>query len=128
METKINIDAIPDEIGNKFKTINGESIFGEGNIVVGVDISNLASKEELQNLQNEIITNEEITAAAFNDVNERINAISENVSGTTVTKEELGSTVETIKNIIVENEEITATAINDLNTRLAALEAAIINL
>lgn len=56
METKINIDAIPDEIGNKFKTINGESIFGEGNIVVGVDTSNLATKEEINSLVNDAIT------------------------------------------------------------------------
>lgn len=34
METKINIDAIPDEIGNKFKTINGESLVGEGDITI----------------------------------------------------------------------------------------------
>lgn len=57
METKINIDAIPDEIGNKFKTINGESIFGEGNIVVGgVDISNLVTKEEVNSLVNDAIS------------------------------------------------------------------------
>lgn len=56
METKINIDAIPDEIGNKFKTINGESIFGEGNIVVGVDTSNLATKEEVNSLVNDAIS------------------------------------------------------------------------
>ena len=56
METKINIDAIPDEIGNKFKTINGESIFGEGNIVVGVDTSNLVTKEEVNSLVNDAIS------------------------------------------------------------------------
>lgn len=35
METKINVDAIPDEIGNKFKTINGESLVGKGDIKIG---------------------------------------------------------------------------------------------
>lgn len=39
METKININAIPDEIGNKFKTINGESLVGEGDITISGGVS-----------------------------------------------------------------------------------------
>lgn len=59
--------------GTNIKTINGEPILGEGNIVVNVDTSNLATKEEVTNLQNEVIANEEVVAAAFNEINERIN-------------------------------------------------------
>lgn len=65
-----------------------------------------------------IVENEEVTAAALNELNERINAISENVSGETATKVELQTAVGSLTNIILENEEITAAALNDLNRRL----------
>lgn len=114
--------------GTSIKTINGESILGEGNIVVNVDTSNLATKEEVTNLQNEVIANEEVTAAAFNEINDRINAISENVSGTTVTKEEFESTVTTINESIETKADATSTSesissleesVNEINTSLA---------
>ena len=82
------------------------------------DISHLATKDEVTSLTNEIIANEEVTAAALNELNERVNAISENVSGETATKVELQSAVESLTNTILENEEITAAALNDLDTRL----------
>lgn len=44
------------------------------------DLSNYATKDELQNLHNEVIADEEVVSAAFNDVNEKINAISEKMS------------------------------------------------
>lgn len=62
--------------------------------------------------------NEEVTAAALNELNERVNEISENVSGETATKVELQTAVESLTNTILENEEVTAAALNDLNTRL----------
>ena len=114
--------------GTNIKTINGESILGEGNIVVNVDTSNLATKEELATLQNEVIANEEVTAAALNDLNNRLGKLAENVQGETVTKEDFETAVDNVNNTILENEEITAAALVDLNTRLAALEAAIVNL
>lgn len=61
--------------GTNIKTINGESILGEGNIVVNVDTSNLATKEELTSLTNEMIANEEVVAAALNDLNTRLAAL-----------------------------------------------------
>lgn len=64
--------------GTNIKTINGESILGEGNIVVNVDTSNLATKEELATLQNEVIANEEVIAATLNDLNKRLKLL-ENV-------------------------------------------------
>lgn len=75
-----------------------------------VDASSLATKEELENLTNEILKNEEVVAAAFNDVNGRINAISENVSGTTVTKEEFESTVAIINESIATKADATSTS------------------
>ena len=65
-----------------------------------------------------MVENEEVTAAALNELNERVNAISENVSGETATKVELQTAVESLTNTILENEEITAAALNDLDTRL----------
>ncbi|MBR4299832.1 MAG: hypothetical protein IKT59_08990 [Bacteroidales bacterium] len=65
-----------------------------------------------------IVENEEVTAAALNDLNERVNAISENVSGETATKVELQSAVESLTNTILENEEVTAAALNELNERI----------
>ena len=102
------------------KTINGESILGEGDIEIkaNVDTSNLATKEELESLTNEIIDNEEVNATALNDLNKRVNAIAENVSGETATKEELAAEVATINNVILENEEVHAAALNDLNSRI----------
>lgn len=102
------------------KTINGESILGEGDIEikVNVDTSNLATKEELESLTNEMIANEEVTATALNNLNERVNAISENVSGETATKVELQDAVTSLTNIILENEEVHAAALNDLNERI----------
>lgn len=105
------------------KTINGESIVGDGNIEIkaNVDTSTLATKEEVTSLSNEVVANEEVTAAALNELNERINAISENVSGETATKVELQTAVESLTNIILENEEVTAAALNELNTRLESI-------
>lgn len=102
------------------KTINGESIVGDGNIEIkaNVDTSTLATKDEVTSLSNEVVANEEVTAAALNELNERVNAISENVSGETATKVELQTAVESLTNTILENEEITAAALNDLNSRL----------
>lgn len=58
------------------KTINGQSIIGEGDITIeaDVDTSAFATKEELTTLQTEVINNEEVTAAAINELNERIGA------------------------------------------------------
>lgn len=66
-----------------------------------------------------MIENEEVTAAALNDLNERVNEISENVSGETATKVELQDAVTSLTNTILENEEVTAAALNDLNERIA---------
>lgn len=86
-----------------------------GEIGGGADISNLATKEELAEC-------EEVTAAALNELNDRVNELSENVSGTTVTKEELAEAVGAINATIIENEEIAAAALTDLNDRIKALE------
>lgn len=91
----------------------------------------LASKAELNEaidaLTEAVVENEEVTAAALNDLDKRINKISENITGATATKEELAEAVASldgsIKATIVENEEVTAAALNDLNDRVNAIIA-----
>ena len=85
------------------------------------DISHLATKEVVTSLSNEVVANEEVTAAALRELNGRINAISENVSGETATKVELQSAVESLTNTILENEEVTAAALRELNARLESI-------
>lgn len=135
------------------KTINGQSIIGEGDITIegGSEITidselsetsenpvqnkvvteTLNDKadisyvdEQITDLTNEMIANEEVHASAYNDLNTRLNELSENVHGETITKEEF----QNLQNEVIANEEVAASAINDLNTRLAALEAVIANL
>lgn len=104
--------------GTNIKTINNESILGSGNIEINVDTSSLASKEELQNLQNEVIANEEVVATAFNDLDSRFKDIGSLISGVAVTKEELQEGLQAITDEIVANEEVTAAALNELNERI----------
>jgi hypothetical protein len=97
--------------------VNGRSFgyLGQSDIEVGADTSTLATKEELAEC-------EEVAAAALNELNDRVNELSESVSGTTVTKEELTETIDAINATIIENEEISAAALTDLNDKIKALE------
>ena len=80
-----------------------------------IDLSTLATKEE-------VMTNEEVTAAALNDLDERVRAINDTLYGVTATKEELKSEVDKINEnfttIITDNEEVAAAAFNDLNEKI----------
>lgn len=118
------IASIEQQIANKqdkiedLETIRSGAALGATALQEHQDISHLATKEELTSLTNEIIANEEVHAGAYNEINERIEQLSENVSGVAATKEELNNAVETITNTIIENEEITATALNDLQSKI----------
>ena len=54
--------------GTNVKTINGQTILGSGDISIEVNTESLATKEELETLKNEVIDNEEVVAAALNEV------------------------------------------------------------
>ena len=104
--------------GTNIKTINGESILGEGNIVVNVDTSNLATKEELAEA-------EEVAAAALNDLEEKKadkeyveDALKNMDTSSLASKEEL----EALRNEVITNEEIVASSLNDLEERKASKE------
>ena len=54
--------------GTNVKTINGQTILGSGDISIEVNTDSLATKAELETLKNEVIDNEEVVAAALNEV------------------------------------------------------------
>lgn len=60
------------------------------------DISHLATKEEVTNLTNEIIDDEEVLAHSLNELNDRVNNMSEELSGDFASKGELETAVQTL--------------------------------
>ena len=104
--------------GTNIKTVNGESILGEGDIEINVDTSTLVTKEELAEA-------EEVAAAALNELNEKkadkeyVEDALKNVDTSSLaSKEEL----EALRNEVITNEEIVASSLNDLEERKASKE------
>lgn len=104
--------------GTNIKTVNGESILGEGDIEINVDTSTLATKEELADA-------EEVAAAALNDLDEKKadkeyveDALKNMDTSSLASKEEL----EALRNEVITNEEIVASSLNDLEERKASKE------
>ena len=97
--------------GTNIKTINGESIVGEGDIIVGADTSTLATKEELLALQNSVIENEEVTALAISEVSQIERKYN---SGIYYTKQDIDKKIDDIVSEVINNEEVTALAYNEL--------------
>lgn len=87
-----------------------------------------ATKEELTNLTNEVITYEEVHAAAYTDLDSRLKDVRSLISGVAVTKEEFQEGLQSITDEIIVNEEIHAAAYADFDSRLAAIEAALANI
>ena len=119
------LDAVPKKqdtlvSGENIKTINGQSIIGSGDIAIegggDVDTSSI----------------EKVTAAALNDLNNRINAlptstivdqkIAKAVSEVNANHEsdiaEVSGSVTDLLNEVVKNEKILAHAINDLKLQI----------
>jgi hypothetical protein len=92
------------------------------------DISHLATQYTVDTLTRDVIDNEEITAAAFKSVNKRIETLENNVSGSTVTKEEFYETIdnyattEFVEGAVDKIDE----AIADLNKRIDEEKADIV--
>lgn len=98
----------------KVKTINGESITGEGNV-------ELLTKALYDELVENMLENEEVYAAAVNDLNTRMENNRQHGEETYATKAELLGEITDITNSIVENEEVIAATLNDLLARIDAL-------
>ena len=89
------------------------------------DVSHLTTKEELNAVVTEILNNEEVTAAALTDLNEKKadkeyveDALKNMDTSSLVSKEEL----EALRNEVITNEEIVASSLNDLEDRKASKE------
>ena len=95
----------------KVKTINGESITGDGN----VEIFTKAMHDEL--VEN-MLDNEEVYAAAVNDLNTRLAETNATIATEVSTRESLSNDVQSLTDRITSNEEVTATSYNELNTRI----------
>ena len=129
--------------GENIKTINNESIVGPGNIEIKwiVDtelngdsknpVENRAIKQYIDdkdyNLQNEIITNEEITAAFLVNLNNRIKKITFDILNLS-SKEELSNIQIELTEKGIINEEITAAALVDLNNKIEDLKSRLLTL
>lgn len=129
--------------GVNIKTINDESIVGPGNIEIKwiVDtelngdsknpVENRAIKQYIDdkdyNLQNEIITNEEITAAFLVNLNNRIKKITFDILNLS-SKEELSNIQIELTEKGIINEEITAAALVDLNNKIEDLKSRLLTL
>lgn len=131
------LDSVPNKqdklvSGQSIKTINGQDILGEGDITIegGGDTSHI---EEI------IESNEKVTAAALNDLNDRTKKVEafsaeiETLKSDKATKEELASAVATLEeenvNLIAEirsNEKVAAAALNDLNNKITNLAESVI--
>lgn len=95
----------------KVKTINGESIEGEGN----VEIFTKAMHDEL--VEN-MLENEEVYASAVNDINTRLVETNATIATEVSTRERLSNDVQSLTDRITSNEDVTATSYNELNTRI----------
>lgn len=95
----------------KVKTINGESLVGDGDVAV-------VTKTLYDNLIEEIVTNEEVYAAAVNDLNTRLNTTNITLNTTIETTESIITDINTLTTRVSSNEEVTATSYNELNERI----------
>lgn len=122
----------------KVKTINGQSIEGEGDIVIEVDLSEIEATIE---------SNEKVTAAALTGLDTRLKqavatferedtaiktslaeaqtAIAE-IQNTGATKAELTQVDTALRIEMLSNEKVTAAALNDLNGKIADLAESVI--
>ena len=93
-----------------------------------IDLSTLATKEELTNLTNEMVANEEIVASSLNDLNNRLGMLAENVQGETVTKEEFETAVSDLNESLEAKADASATseAISGLQISVNGINAALV--
>lgn len=91
--------------GMTIKTVNGQSILGEGNLEIQGGGSGGGSVDS---------ESEEVIAAAFNDMNKRMDADKASFA----TKEALADEVAFLVQEIEQREEVTAAALADLDTRI----------
>lgn len=82
------------------------------------DISHLATKESVEDLKNKVIVDEEVYAAAVNDLNTRIITADTLLSTEITNRESLQTEFQILKTQVTENEEVWAIALTDINDRI----------
>ena len=123
--------------GENIKTINGESILGEGNLELVTDLSDYYKKSEVDSkldVVNEMVKDDEMVIAnSLNKINNRLNSIEndyvnntklnekfksyynkDEVDGNFITRSEFDE----LYNEMLDNEYAIAVAINDLNEKI----------
>ena len=119
---------------NSFKTINGQSIFGEGDIEIqgggNVEVDAELSEVSENAVSNKAVTmalaeTEKVTAAALNELNERFEeyATKEDIAAALAERdEEINHIEDVLEATIIEDEEVAAAALVSLDKRVTNLE------
>jgi hypothetical protein len=111
------INAKQDKI-NDLENIRSGASLGKTSLQEHQDISHLATKEELQNVVDEVLETEEVYAAAVNDLNTRIVNTENSVFSEISNRESLQTEFQNFKTQVTDNEEVWATSLTDINTRI----------
>lgn len=111
------INAKQDKI-NDLEDIRSGASLGKTSLQEHQDISHLATKEEVQNVVDDILENEEIYAAAVNDLNNRVTTTDTLLATETTNRESLQTEFQNFKTQVTDNEEVWATSLIDINTRI----------
>ena len=122
-------------------TVSGETTFTKDTTFDNIKLKYPKTDSEAVSLRDVMLENEKVTAAALNDLNERVNNHKSDIdaiktkeclplSGGTVSGEttftndvkiaypDSGSTPVSLRKVMLENEKVTAAALNDLNERV----------
>lgn len=124
VDDAIDKKADKDELNSLNERVTALEEEGGSSVTVDTELSE-TSENAISNsaVTRAMVENEEVTAAALNKLNERVNEISENVSGSTVTKEEFKEAIDTLQKEVIDNEEVVAAALNDLDVRVKEVSA-----
>ncbi len=127
------IASIEQQIANKqdkiedLETIRSGAALGATALQEHQDISHLATKDELNDLTEDIITNEDIASAAFAELSQRIDLKTDRLERVKSTRDELAVQVESIFSTILENEDVISAALAEINGRIAHIEEVLKN-
>lgn len=106
------------DVISDLESIRSGAVLGTTSLQEHQDIRHLATKEAVTNLTNNVLDNEEIYAAAVNDLNIRVVNTDSTLSTEISNRESLQTEFQTFKTQVTENEEIWAIALTDINDRI----------
>ena len=106
------------DVISDLESIRSGAVLGTTSLQEHQDISHLATKEAVTNLTNDVLDNEEIYAAAVNDLNMRVVNTDSTLSTEISNRESLQTEFQTFKTQVTENEEVWTIALTDINDRI----------